>query len=713
MKNCGRNLLRNAEKMKKPELLAPAGSLEGVRAAVQSGADAVYMGFGTFNARRGAKNFTREQMIEAIAYCRARGVKTNITFNIVALDREMEQAIADIKLLNQAGADALIVQDIGLAQLIRTCAPEMPIHASTQMTVHTLDGARFVKSLGFSRVVLSRECTLEEIREIAAGAGIETEVFVHGALCMCYSGQCYLSSVIGQRSGNRGLCAQPCRLPYGYEGKSGTAFPLSLKDLCLAGWLQPLVQAGVASFKIEGRMKRPEYAAVVTDIYSRLLREQRRPTKEEMDTLQLVFSRDGFTDGYFTGKKGDTMFGTKTDVPLDKAKPLYEQAARRFAEGREMPRVPVDMAFTARTGQPVSLAVCDGEHALQITGEIPETAVNRPITEEIIAKSLQKTGGTPFIAQKIGVGLDAGLMVPASHINALRRQALTQLLQRREQPPARVWHEPTFQREKQLVQPFQGYTVEVRTMAQITREMCSMPPQMIYVPLDVLANHQNRTQQLLAQGLTLCAVLPRVYNHKEQKALSDMLCQVKQMGITHALAGNLGQIETLRRFGMETYGDFGLNVCNSGALAVLAGQGIRRQTLSFELRLPQLRDLCKPIDTELIVYGYLPLMLFENCAIRRKTGKCTCKTGITALTDRTGRRMALLPEYGCRNTLLNSQPLYLAEPEFAQLGIPYARLRFTIEAPKRCGQIYTAYMQRETPVFPEGHTRGLYRRGVE
>ncbi|MGN0993946.1 MAG: peptidase U32 family protein, partial [Butyricicoccus sp.] len=295
--------------MNRPELLAPAGSFEGVRAAVQSGADAVYLGFGTFNARRGAKNFTREEMAEAIRYCRARGVKTNVTFNILALDRELEAAMEDVRFLNEAGADALIVQDLGVARLIREHAPDLPLHASTQMTIHNLDGALAAKELGFSRVVLSRECTLEQIREITAKAGVETEVFVHGALCMCYSGQCYLSSVIGRRSGNRGLCAQPCRLPYGYDGGK-KRYPLSLKDLSAADLVAELTRAGVSSLKIEGRMKRPEYAAAVTAVYAKLLREQRAANAEEHALLRRVFSRDGFTDGYLTGKRDAAMFGT-------------------------------------------------------------------------------------------------------------------------------------------------------------------------------------------------------------------------------------------------------------------------------------------------------------------------------------------------------------------------------------------------------------------
>ena len=326
----------------KVELLAPAGSPEGIRAAVQSGAGAVYMGFGMFNARRNAQGFSHDEMADAIAYCRARDVKTNITLNILAGDRELEDALEDAKFLYEAGADALIVQDLGLARLIHAHAPDFALHASTQMTIHTLDAAKQARDIGFSRVVLSRECSREEIKLITEQAGVETEVFVHGALCMCYSGQCYLSAVIGQRSGNRGLCAQPCRLPY-----SG-GYPLSLKDLMLAGHVAELSDWGVSSLKIEGRMKRPEYAAIVTKVYSDLLREHRRPTAEERDILRRVFSRDGFTDGYYTGKLGDSMFGTKTDVPMNEVKKLYDEAAHRFAEGKEAPLVPVSLCFTAR-----------------------------------------------------------------------------------------------------------------------------------------------------------------------------------------------------------------------------------------------------------------------------------------------------------------------------------------------------------------------------
>lgn len=696
-----------------PELLAPAGSFEGVRAAVQSGANAVYLGFGTFNARRGAKNFSREEMAQAIAYCRARGVKTNVTFNIVALDRELPEAMEDVRFLNEAGADALIVQDLGVARLIRQCAPELALHASTQMTVHTLDGALAAKEMGFSRVVLSRECTLEEIEKITREAGIETEVFVHGALCMCYSGQCYMSAVIGQRSGNRGMCAQPCRLPYTYQdGKKGS--PLSLKDLCAAKWIPTLTKMGVSSFKIEGRMKRPEYSAVVTKVYADLLREQRGPTQEENEILRKVFSRDGFTDGYLTGKLDEKMFGTKTDLPLQEVKPLYDEAARRFAEGKEAPLMPVKLCC-AVSEDGISVTVEDDKHGAAAVDMQPvERAKNRPTTPEMLEKNLTKTGGTPFFVKDLEIELPEGLMVPASRINALRREALEKLYSHYEQPPVRTWNPYETSQNGHKNVAFQGYNLEIRHLNQITDAMAQNRPNTIYAPLTELSEQIETVQKRVEEGFCLAVQMPRIYTDKEQPEIEQMLKKVQEAGVKIACAMNVGQVLLLRRMGFVVHGGFGLNVCNGAALEALSEQGVTRQTLSFELRTAQLRDIAKPIETEMIVYGYLPLMVFENCAIRRRTGKCTCKQGLTTLTDRTGQTFTLLPEFGCRNTLLNSKPLFLADkPEWKKSGTPFGRICLTTESPERASQIWQAYGAGHILDFAEGFTRGLYQRGVE
>lgn len=698
----------------RPELLAPAGSMDAVRAAVQNGATAVYLGFGTFNARRGAKNFTADEMRQALAYCRLRGVKTNVTVNTLVSDREIPVLLRDVRLLLQSGADALIVQDLGAARWIREQFPDAVLHASTQMTVHSLAGARAARALGFSRVVLSRELPLEEIRSITAHAGVETEVFVHGALCMCYSGQCELSAVIGRRSGNRGMCAQPCRLPYGRKN----SYPMSLKDLCLLPRLRALCEAGVSSLKIEGRMKRPEYVAIVTKIYAAVLNEDRAPTREEMDMLAKVFSRDGFTQGYLDDRIGPSMFGMRAPTPETDLAPLYDAAARTFAAGQERPCAAVSFDFSAHDGMPVTLCADDGLHAVTVTADMPERAHKRETARDDIEKSLRKTGGTIFDVRDIRIALDSGLRIAAKTVNDLRRQALTALEERRTAMPA--VRETAYTMQISSVQAgFSGYTVQVRTLAQLTDALTQLPIQAYYVPVGEMAAHRARVSQLLAHGCVLVPVLPRIVWDREQESVLEQLKLCRDMGCTAALCGTIGQIDPVRALGLQVIGDFGLNAFNSVALDVLRGMGVVRQTLSFELRLSQVRDMKKPLETELIVCGRLPLMLTENCMIAGRDGGCNrdgtgkCSGGAYYLTDRRGAKFPVFREEHCRTSLYNSQPLFLEQDEYRQVGITHARLLFTDESPTQVAGIARAVLAGKTPAFGMQPTRGLYRRGVE
>ncbi len=698
-----------------PELLAPAGSMEAVRAAVQNGATAVYLGFGTFNARRGAKNFSADEMRQALRYCRLRGVKTNVTVNTLASDRELPALLDDVQLLLEAGADALIVQDLGAARRIRRAFPDAVLHASTQMTVHSLAGAVQARELGFSRVVLARELPLSEIEYITRHAGVETEVFVHGALCMCYSGQCELSAVIGRRSGNRGLCAQPCRLPYG--GKHN--YPMSLKDVCLLPRLRALCEAGVSSLKIEGRMKRPEYVAIVTKIYAAVLREGRAPTREEMDTLARVFSRDGFTQGYLDDRVGPAMFGTRSEIPDSGLKPLYDEAARTYAEGKERACVPVSFEMTARVDEPMVLRADDGAHTVCVSAPPPARAQKRETAAEDVEKSLRKTGGTVFDAQQIGIELDGGLFIPARAVNDLRRQALAQLEARiADVPPVRTGGRDAAETE-QIETPFSGYTVQVREMAQLTDELAAMPMLAFYVPLREMVGNAARARALLAAGVPLVPALPRIIWDREQDETDRRLAQCREMGCAAALCGNIGQIAPARRRGLIPYGDFSLNAYNADALQTLKEMGVRRQTLSFELRLPQVRDMRKPIETELIVCGRLPLMFTENCMIAGRTGGCrrdgsgACADGAYYLTDRRGAKFPVFREEHCRNSLYNSQVLYLEQEAYRRTGVTCARLLFTDESPRRAARIARDVLDGRQPDFGGPVTRGLYHRGVE
>ena len=418
------------------ELLSPAGGFDSLIAAVQTGADAVYMGFGAFNARRSAKNFTDEEFASAVSYCHLRGVRVFLTLNTLLTDRELVQAADALKKACAMGVDAILVQDWGLLTLAREIVPDVPLHASTQMSLFTLGGANEAAALGMERVVLARELNRDEVREICAGCPAEIEIFIHGALCMCYSGQCEMSAVVGERSGNRGACAQPCRLPYGVDGPCRGGHPLSLKDANLSAYLGEMAEMGVACLKLEGRMKRPEYVAVITGIYRRLLDEKRRPTAEESRRLEQAFSRSGFTDGYWLGKKGPQMFGTRPENAPE-PKELFAEARAQYENGRENRRIPVSLAIRVQAGKPVSLAVaCQSNNGLMnvwAQGPVPETARSRALTAEELRERLSKTGGTVFTVEQFRAELDDGLMLPASVINGLRRDALEGLKQRLEQ----------------------------------------------------------------------------------------------------------------------------------------------------------------------------------------------------------------------------------------------------------------------------------------
>ena len=693
------------------ELLAPAGSMEALRAAVCNGADAVYLGADTFNARINARNFSAADLQEAVVYCHVRGVKVHLTLNTLVLDREMPRAAELIRLAASCGVDAFIVQDLGMVSLCRQLAPDVPIHASTQMSIHSLEGVMEAAALGCSRVVLARELPAEEIAHICKKSPVEIEVFVHGALCMCYSGQCYLSSVIGRRSGNRGQCAQPCRLPYGYGRFESTRYPLSLKDNCLAGELDELRRMGVASIKIEGRMKRPEYVAIVTRAYRTVLNGGKL-TPSDLQELETAFSRQGFTDGYFRGQTGSDMFGRRQEG--EDTADLFASARATYEQG-EPQRIGVRFYAMIRRGEPAQLAVEDPDGNLCRTrGPVPEQAVYRSLTPQDLEQQLKKTGGTPYLCTAVRSSLDPDLMLPASAINAMRRDVIAELTAKRGRAaPARLnaYDEPPrydgIAGEPQL-------TIAVRTAGQITSRMLSMKPTVLYVPLSELAEHPDLPQRVSVET-QLAAILPRVIWSGELAPVARQLRTVYEMGVRQVLAGNLGQLHIARAAGFAVRGDFGLNIVNSRAMRYLREQGLDSQLLSFELTLPQIRDISKAVPAELLIYGRLPLMLMENCVMKNRTGICACQTGTVRLVDRVGEEFPVVKDPGtCRNVLLNGKKLYLLDKKDALrgMGLWALRLQFTTENPGEIDKVLMDYQGRA--VFDAGsYTRGLYSRGVE
>lgn len=693
------------------ELLSPAGSPEAVVAAVQNGADAVYMGFGGFNARRGAKNFTDEEFDSAARYCRARGCKVYLTLNTLVDDRELEQALLLARRAAEAGADALIVQDLGLVRALRCLLPETPIHASTQMSLHNLAGVEAAAEMGVTRAVLSRELSLEQIKHIARRSPIEIEVFAHGAFCFCHSGQCYMSALIGRRSGNRGACAQPCRLRYSLGGRADD-YPLSLKDNCLVDHLEELEEAGVACVKIEGRMKRPEYTAITTGIYSRAIKDKLRPSEEEMAQLKLAFSRQGFTDGYFTGQKGPGMFGVRGE-PDKEANKLFSAARKGYAN-TELRRVPVKFFAIIKAGEASRFAVEDvqGRKAVK-NGPVPQKADTQGITQKSLYDQLYKTGGTPYICADVESIVEEGLFLPSSLINEMRRVLLEELTELRKAPPqVKIGRMPGTPKNVQVLgRPKLIY--QVSRAEQLTDRLAELTPDLLYVPLELAAEKPELLLPFVEKGAIPVAVLPRVIAGEESFQVRELLKKARDAGISQALVGNMGHIRPAKLSGFELRGDFGLNVFNSDSLQVLNAAGFISATASFELRLSQIRDLRKPINTEIIAYGRLPLMVSDQCVIKNSAGNCVCSQP-AGLTDRTGQVFPVMREFGCRNVIYNAHKLFLGDRlgDVEKAGLWGARLLFSNENPEECLRVAESFLGQSSYV-PNGITRGLYYRGVE
>ncbi len=693
------------------ELLSPAGNPEAVVAAVQNGADAIYLGFGGFNARRGAKNFTDDEFDSAVRYCRVRGCKVYVTLNTLVSDREMDEAVKLACHACDAGADAILVQDLGLARVLREAVPEMPLHASTQMSVHSLAGVQAAAELGVTRAVLARELSIEDIRRIAAASPIVLEGFAHGAFCFCHSGQCYMSAVIGRRSGNRGECAQPCRMRYSLGGRMDD-YPLSLKDNCLVQHLAELEDAGVKCVKIEGRMKRPEYSAIVTGIYSRALRSGTQPTERELQELEAAFSRSGFTDGYYNGKRGSEMFGTRGEPDRDAAR-LFAAAKKEYAHG-ELRRVPVKFYSIIRAGEKARFPG-EGQVGRKVLrdGPVPPSGGKQALTEKGVYDQFYKTGGTPYLCTDVSSVMEEGLFLPSSVLNEARRALLEALTEERKQLPAHRFGKvpPAPQNVTILGEP--KLIFEVTTAEQLTPELAALAPDYLYVPVEVLAENPAAAVPFAKAGVTPVAVLPRVITDAQEPEIGDMLERAKAMGVEEALVGNLGHIRLARLAGMQVRGDFGLNAYNSDTLEMLRLAGFLSATASFELRLSQIRDLKKPLPLELLVYGRLPLMISDQCIIKNSAGQCNCQNNVL-LSDREGQQFPVMRAFGCRNAIYNSQKLCLSDKadDLARCGLWAKRLLFTNEGPAECVRVAEAYVGK-SDYIPNGMTRGLYYRGVD
>ena len=657
-----------------PELLCPAGDKTALAAAIDGGADAVYIGACDFNARKNATNFTAEDMREAIKLAHAYGVKIYITQNTLVLDREISAYLSAAESALTAGADALIVADLGGAMEIHRHFPEAELHASTQMSGHNVAAARRLADLGFSRMVCAREMSLADLRTFTAESPIEAEVFVHGALCVCHSGQCLFSSVVGGRSGNRGECAQPCRLPFGGAGRE--EYPLSLKDLALAEHIPSLIDVGVASLKIEGRMKSPEYVGAVARVYRRLLDEKRGADKEEMKFLAEVFSRGGFTDGYFVKKIGHGMLGVRSDA--DKQKSRVLEPFRSIER-----KIPLRMEATLLEGRPSRLTVMVGDKQGAAEGPVPFAARTTPMTRESVTDRLSKLGGTPYSLETLTLSLDDGLMLPVSALNALRRDALADLMGDEEKPLVKA--------EVTALKP-SGKAMPERTARFDRPEQISEKARNyfdhIYLPLERYDGS--------ADGV----VIPPVIFDSERPRVEKMLCDAVEKGARHGLVGNVGHLDMVKAAGLVPHGDFRLNVTNRATVAMTESLGFADIIVSPELTLPQVRDVGGA--KSLIVYGRLPLMILEKCVGREVSDCRACEEGRVVLTDRRGARFPVLRAFEHRSLVCNSLPTNMSDmaDKLAECGPCGQHFIFTVETAEECDRVIDAFEKEKALPVP-------------
>ena len=690
--------------MSKIEILAPVGNEEMLRAAVFSGADAVYLGFSGFNARTSANNFDADTLKDAVRFCHARGVAVHVALNTTVYGGELPALEAAIRAVAASGADAVICQDLAVATLIGRIAPQLPRHGSTQMSVHSLQGALELKELGFTRVVLARELSLPEVEHITKHCGIETECFVHGALCMCVSGQCYMSAFLGGRSGNRGSCAGPCRLPFEAnalpEGKPGRLHHLSLKDNSVIDKLDQLQALGVASAKIEGRLRTPEYVAAAVSACL----AGREGRAYDRDLLKNAFSRSGFTSGYLDGKIDGTMFGVRSEADAEQTKktlPMLRELYRR-----ERSRVSVKMKLEIEEGgEKLTVMDADGNKAFAYGDAEPQPARTDPT--ESLHRSLAKTGGTPFAAsaEDITVEMDGGpWFVPGSAVNELRREALDALLKKRE--VLRPW--PT---TDEHVPALPLRTLPSRRTLRARFENWEQVPERALDGIEYLilpiAQADRVPREWRAKTLL---ELPRVMFGRLEEDTARRIAATQDAGFAGYEVSNIAHLRLCR--GLPMSGSFGLNITNQLAAQFYADNGLGSMLILPEVKDSDISTIApthdgRPVPTGVLVYGHMPLMVTRACPLQNIHDCAHCdKTGV--LTDRKAKKFPVQCGLGVR-TIYNPVPIYMGDKPGA-LTVDYGVAYFTLESREEAAQILD--MIRTHAPFEGDFTRGLYFKGT-
>jgi putative protease len=670
----------------------------------------IYMGYGASETGENTQGFSAEELSRCLRYCRVRGCKAAVVIGELTTDDTIARAVDRAVYAAQQGADALMVQDLGLLAVLKKILPDMVFWGGVRLNIHNLDGALAAAALGLKRVMLAPELSLEQIQTIAKNAPIETGVYVHGPLCFSYMGQCHMSA-LGEtgRSDSCLSCAEPCREQFSLGGRMDD-HPLSMADAYLMEHLPQLEEAGVTCAVIGGRSRRPEYVAYTTGLYANALHNKALPTQEEREVLEALFAPNGLTDGYFTEDIGPDMLGPlkKPDKTMERA---YTDIRKGYMEG-ERRRVPVTIYVVMQQGQPAKFAAEDDRgHRAVFEGYTPVDLGRQGITKGRIQEILYRTGGTPYNCVDIQCVLDPNLDYADEALEQARRDLLAQITEQNRKPqPVTIGPSP----DKPLDKPGPDrlkLIVELSRADQLSPALLQAKPDYLYLPAELLAAGLE-TDDFRAQGTELVAVLPPIVSDSEKPVIRELLATLKTMGIDQVLLGSLGLVPAAAEAGMTIRGDLGLNITNSWAMERLCQVGFASMTASFQLSSQQIKNLSKTVDTEMVVYGRVPVMVTEQCLIRNSAGRCTCTTP-TAMSDPFGCVYPVVKEFGCRNTVYDGRKIYLADkPEaYAAQGLWAARLMFTTESAKECVDIALRY-QNANRYSPNNISRGLYPKGA-
>lgn len=673
-----------------PEILAPAGSMETLKAALRTGADAVYVGGKQFSARSSAANFSLDELKEAADLCHLYGAKLYLAVNTIISDDELRSFCEYITETARIGVDAYIVQDWGCAELIRRCVPDAVLHASTQMSVHTSYGAHFLKELGYSRVVPARELDKNTLKKIC-DTGIETEIFVHGALCMSVSGQCYMSAVIGSRSANRGCCGQACRLPFSAKGSKDYA-ALSLKDLSLIPNISELEEIGADSLKIEGRMKRPEYVAASVNA----IRDVYNGKQPDMQLLRGIFSRGGFTNGYFTANRKD-MFGVREKDDVVAAQTLIPKIHELYRYERKV-RI-IDFHAVVKSGEPVKITARCGKITAEASSECPEAAKNRPTDLEFLKKQLSKLGDTVYSLGEVTAEIEDGLAVSAGRINELRRnltEKMNALIVSEERPKYTITGYIPQNKSAADISPAAALPLRVFCRNAQQAMAAAELAEYVVIPHGLL---KNGTLDSIEKSKII--VSPPRFISDEDKVFAE-LAALRKNGFTHLMCHTPDSIAMGKKLGYILHGGFGLNIFNSVSAEVMHTLGLEDIIFSFEARTQQINAVSADIPLGAVLYGRLPLMLTRNCPIKNEVGCGKC-TG--SLTDRTGRRLPVSCS-GEYVEILNSDVLYELDRTDKFASLSFGAVLLNEENAQQTVNILRG-VKTDCSV-----THGLYQRGI-